>query len=130
MRACGLIECIDWCQLTECDKVILNDHQGNAIDLAIESFCDCNQNEHDKLKHTVLDNSKQSDIRMFNEKLDQAMLSYKLRQRVMGLESVENAQSFNEIDNSITDALNKARVEVEGPTRRLSYSIKKAYGYQ
>ena len=44
---------------------------------------------------------------------------------MIDLALVENKQSFSEIDNLMTDVLNKARVAVEGPKRRLLNSMKK-----
>ena len=126
MCTCGLIEFIEGCQLTECDEIIMNDHRGFIVDVAIERYCQCRLNAYDKPHHAILNNSKQSHKDLFNEKLIEVMTQYKLKQRVLELKNVDNEQWFNEIDDLITDSLNKARAAVEGPMRSLPYSKKKS----
>ena len=125
MRACRLIEFIEGCQLTECDEIIMNDHRGFIVDVAIERHCQCRLNAYDKPHHAILNNSKQSHKDLFNEKLIEVMTQHNLKQRVLELKNVDNEQWFNEIDDLITDSLNKARAAVEGPMRSLPYSKRK-----
>ena len=72
----GLIDCIEGCQLTECDKILMNDHRGYILDVNVESFCSCGVNKYDRPNRTLLDNARKHHMHTFNEKANEMMITY------------------------------------------------------
>ena len=110
----GLIDYIEGCQLTECDEILMNDHRGYVLDINVERFCSCGVNKYDRPNRTLLDNARKQHVHTFNEKVDEMMITYQLKQKVNDLKYVSNEQTCNEIDDIFTKVLDKARAAVEG----------------
>lgn len=121
----GLVDYIEGCQLTECDEILMNDHRGYIVDINVKSFCNSRLNKYDRPNRTMLDNARKRHVQDFNEKVNEMMNIYQLKQRVIELKHVSNEQTYNEIDDMFTKVFDKARSTVEGPKRTLPYSEKK-----
>ena len=118
----GIIDYISGCQLTECDKVIINDHRGYLVDIEIERYCETTISDYDKLNRTVLKHTRKSHVQQFNDKVNELLDNAKLQKRVLELVHVNNHKAFNVIDNIFMEILKKARAVVEGPKRTLPFS--------
>jgi len=113
MYTYGLIDYVASYQLTECDEVIMNDHRGYVVDLEIKRYCKCKLNKYDKLNHTILNNTRKSHILKFNEKVNEVMASFKLKQWVIELQHVSSREVFNVIDDLFLKVLMNASSAVE-----------------
>ena len=118
----GLLEYISGCQIVECDEVILNDHRGYVVDLEIERYCQCKLSRYDNPKHASLNNTKKSHVDKFNEKVNELMESFNLKQYVVELQYIRGKDQFDIIDEMFTKIFSKARSAVEGPTRSIPFS--------
>ena len=111
--------------MVECDEVILNNHRGYLVDIEIERYCQCKLSKHDKPRHTILNNTRKNHVKVFNEKVNELMEVFNLKQQVLELQHVSSRERFNIIDEMFTKVLNKARSAVEGPTRSVPFSQRK-----
>ena len=84
----GLLKYISGCQIVECDEVILNDHRGYVVNLEIERYCQCKLSRYDNPKHASLNNTKKSHVDKFNEKVNELMESFNLKQHVVELQYI------------------------------------------
>jgi len=121
----GLVEFISGCQMVEYDKVILNDHRGYLVDIEIERYCQCKLSKYDKPCHTILNNTRKNHVKVFNEKVNELIEVFNLKQQVLELQYVSSRERFNIIGEMFTKVLNKARSAVEGPTRSVPFSQRK-----
>jgi len=111
--------------MTECDEIILNNYCEYLIYIKIERYCEFKLNRYDLPNHTILNHTRKSHVIKFNNKVNEVMEIFKLKQRVLELEHTSSREAFNIINELFTKVLSKARATVEGPTRKLPYSQKK-----
>ena len=64
-------------------------------------------------------------MKVFNEKVNELIEVFNLKQQVLELQHVSSRERFNIIDEMFTKVLNRARSAVEGPTRSVPFSQKK-----
>ena len=110
MRAHGLIDYVAGCQLIEYDEVIINNHREHLLNIEIESCCQCKLNKNDQPNHTILNNTRKSHVLKFNEKVNEAITSINLKQRVAEFQHVSSREVFNVTDELFTKVPSKARL--------------------
>ena len=86
---------------------MFNDHRRYMFDFEIEQHYQCKLSKHDAPKHASLNNTKKSHVQMFNEKVNELMEVFNLKQQVLDLRYVHSRKQFNIVDDMFTTILTK-----------------------
>ena len=121
----GIMQVIEGCKLIETNEIVISDYHTYIIDVNLSNYFEEYFSQWNEINKSLLNSSRRLYCKKLVEELEEQIDIFQLEHQIDQIRYKLSPQQLEQIDQSITMILNKARKKVEGISRNIPYSKEK-----